>query len=125
MVDATKKPLCKNDMSESTRGKLNDIPNETTAQQSPLVTSHCDDNGTEALINTSYIQPSEKSEDSIDQNNIENGKGKKWSGIKRRLTIKAAVKVLRDPSSGRRKKNEDHLGVVFMGIISIFIGMQS
>ena len=76
-------------MSESTHGKLNDIPNKITTQQSPLVTSHCDENGTEALINTSYLQPSEKSEDSSDH--IENGKGNKWSGIKRRLTIKAAI----------------------------------
>ena len=124
MLDATKKPLRKNDTSESTHETLSDIPNKTTAQQSPLVTLHCNDNGTEALINTSYIKPSEKSEDSADQNNIENGKGKTWSGIKRRLTMKAAVKVLKDHPNGRRKKNEDHLGVVFMGIISIFIGRQ-
>ena len=121
-LDAPKQSVSKKDMSEPTHGKLTDIPNEIITKQSPLVTSHCDENGTEALINTSYLQPSEKSEDSSDQNNIENGKGNKWSGIKRRLTIKAALRVVKDNPSGRRKKNEDHLGVVFMGIISIFIG---
>ena len=116
------KELFKNDMSESTPGKLNEIRNEVTAKPSQLVNAHCNDNGTEALINTNSIRPSEKSAKFGDQNSIENGKSKAWSGIKRRLTIKAAAKVLKDGPSGRRKKNEDHLGVVFMGIISIFIG---
>ena len=88
------------------------------------MTAHFADNGTETLINSNSIQPSEKTENLDAQNNIENEKVKSWSRLTRKLTIKSAVNRLniKENATGKRKKNEDHLGVVFMGIISIFIG---
>ena len=80
------------------------------------------DDGTIALIqsNSSYQS------DNLVHPDVENGKVKgSWNDIKRKMTMKKTVKIFKQTPSEKEKKKqkEDNLGVVFMGIISIFIGM--
>ena len=85
--------------------------------------THSGDDGTIALIQSN--NSSHQSEIPVGLN-VENGKIKGgWSDIKRKMTTKKAVKIFKEAPSAKKKKKEDNLGVVFMGIISIFIGKST
>ena len=81
----------------------------------PLNETQCNgDKVTDGLIST---------ENGKCDTQLEYDGGKGWSKIKKRVTVLASVKAIKEEPVKKRKKNEDNLGVVFMGIITIFIGM--
>ena len=57
-----------------------------------------------------------------EKGDVINEKNKGWTKYKKKMTLKKSVKAIKENTQGKPKKNEDNLGVVFMGIISIFIG---
>ena len=82
---------------------------------------HSGDDGTIALIQSNSSHQS----DNLVDRDVENGRVKGgWSDIKRKMTVKKTVQIFKQTPSEKekKKKKEDNLGVVFMGIISIFIG---
>ena len=80
----------------------------------------CGEEITEALICTQDTQPSTNF---TSEATVEYKKSKGWSRIKS-MTIKRRLKQkTKEKSNGeKKKKNDDHLGVVFMAIILIFMG---
>ena len=115
------KSITKDMVEESTSTNKHNGNDQNNGHPSSHETTHSGDDGTIALI---QANSSHQSDHVVDQN-VENGKIKGgWSDIKRKMTVKKTVKILKETPSAKKKKKEDNLGVVFMGIISIFIGKQ-
>ena len=115
------KSITKNCIEQSTSTNEHNGCNQNNGQPSLSEMHTTGDDGTIALIqsNSSYQS------DNLVHQDIENGKIKGgWNDIKRKMTVKKTVKIFKQTSSekDKKKKKEDNLGVVFMGIISIFIG---
>ena len=75
-----------------------------------------------SIGNTNQTTPIISETNHEEKGDVINEKLKGWSKYKRKITLKKSVTAMKDNTQGKPKKNEDNLGVVFMGIISIFIG---
>ena len=75
-----------------------------------------------SIGNTNQTTPIISDTNHSEKGDVINEKLKGWSKYKRKITLKKSVAAIKDNTQGKPKKNEDNLGVVFMGIISIFIG---
>ena len=104
----------------SSNSETQRIQNTTVPKfQHPSSDNKSYDEITEALI---CREDEHKTENNIPNTTIKSEETKGWSRIKTLSKVSKRIKDIKTQSNGGRKKNEDHLGVVFMGIILVFVG---